>query len=780
MVDECQHVAVRARGGSAQRSQRAKLAGLLARTSEALILTSATPHDGKKESFASLMNLLEPTAIADEQEYTAEDVAGLFVRRFKKDVKSQAQGSFRERALHPEHIVTTPEEDAVFELLQTANFRTIRPRRRRLPGEEGAPGDAPAGSGILFRTLLLKSFLSSPEALAETVTSRLAHPRLKEAAATDTDAQHDIELLTKIRNAADKVTPKKNSKLNRVVELLRQMGIAPGASDRAVLFSERIDTLELLERELPKALGLKSDQVAVFHGSLDDQEQQKLVKEFGSEKSRVRLLLASDAASEGVNLHHFCHRLVHYDIPWSLITLEQRNGRVDRFGQAHTPELYYLLTRPSSPETRGDLRVLDVLIEKEETAHKNLGDARWLLNLHDAEAEEERIAEGISNQEPPEAIIPDAEPGVDFLGELMSLWRDANSGGKQAAPAHDLTSSAALAPNATTVEPPQEPLRLFEHDLEFAQEAFQELLDNQPAELPQTDKLQGPDWEPQISGFVLKAPPDLRERYRFLPPELQQNADWTFKLTTDRERVQKALERSRQSADAWPEYELFWEQHPIAEWLNDRMSAHFRRHEAPVMLAHQGLEPGDCCFVFQGVLSNQHSQPMLAEWFVIRFDNSDQPHLEPLSELVPRVGLSEGLNNPNQPMDLSRAAALRPTAVAAAKQHMETQRNARRERLYPLLKDGQQRLNEWAKRKLQEIEARKAAATSDGKALRADVAQRLEARQSEIERQREQRKTWLTHTMSTVQTPYLRIAAVLLHHEAASVPPPAPAKKGKR
>ena len=88
VVDECQHVAVRARAGSKQRSQRSKLAELLARTSEALILTSATPHDGKKESFASLMNLLEPTAIAEEQDYGAEDVQGLFVRRFKKDVQA--------------------------------------------------------------------------------------------------------------------------------------------------------------------------------------------------------------------------------------------------------------------------------------------------------------------------------------------------------------------------------------------------------------------------------------------------------------------------------------------------------------------------------------------------------------------------------------------------------------------------------------------------------------------------------------------------------------------
>lgn len=781
VVDECQHVAVRGRGGPAQRSQRAKLAGLLSRTSEALILTSATPHDGKKESFASLMNLLEPTAIADDRDYTAEDVSGLFVRRFKKDVQGQVEGSFRERAIHPEHVDASAEEDAVFELLQTAKFRTIAPRRRKLPDQDEAPTDAPVGAGgILFRTLLLKSFLSSPEALIDTVAERLKHKRL--TSAPDADAEYDVELLTRIRTTTEKIGTKKNSKLARLIALLTQMGVTHDGTERVVVFSERIATLELLREQLSKALKLKAQEIAVFHGSLDDQEQQKLVKDFGSEKSAVRILLASDAASEGINLHHFCHRLVHYDIPWSLITLEQRNGRIDRYGQAHVPELHYLLSRPSNAELRGDLRVIDVLVQKEETAHKNLGDARWLLNLHDAEAEADRIAEGISQKEAPEAILPDPEPETDFLAALMNRWLS----GAQAATASPASGSKpaalqpttswvgdAIAPNATAAPRVSEPLSLFATDLEFAEEAFQELLDNQPASISKEARLEAPQWEEQIQGFTLKAPLDLRERYRFLPPELQQNDSWTFKLTTNRTLVQKALAKSRQSADAWPEYELFWEQHPIAEWLNDRMAAHFRRHEAPVLLAHRGLEAGEVAFVFQGVLSNQRSQPMLAEWFAVRFPQAGPPVVEELAELVKRAGLSETLVNPGAAPDTSSAIALRLDAVALAKQHMGRKRDERAARLTPVLKDGHRKLTDWANHKLAELKAREDAATADGKKLRADLAQRLAERRREVEQQREQRKLWLTHTMSTIITPYLRIAAVLLGESAGP-------KKGKR
>jgi hypothetical protein len=766
VVDECQHVAVRGRGGVAQRSQRAKLAGLLARTSEALILTSATPHDGKKESFASLMNLLEPTAIADDNDYTAEDVSGLFVRRFKKDVQRQVAGSFRERSIHPEHVDAGAEENAVFELLQSAVFRTIVPRRRKLPDQDTPRGDAPVGSGgILFRTLLLKSFLSSPEALIDTLGERLKHRRLASAPATDADASHDIDLLTRLRSAAEKVVAKKSSKLTRLVALLGQMGVAHDATERVVIFSERIATLEMLQEQLAKQLKLKSQEIAVFHGTLDDQAQQKLVKEFGSEKSAVRILLASDAASEGINLHHFCHRLVHYDIPWSLITLEQRNGRIDRYGQAHVPELHYLLSRPSNTELRGDLRVIDVLIEKEEAAHKNLGDARWLLNLHDAEAEADRIAEGISQKEAPEAILPDPEPETDFLSALMSMWKS-----------DDVATPAAVsdaAPNATAAPETSEPLRLFSTDLEFAEEAFQELLDNQPSGLSKEARLEAPQWEKHIEGFTLKAPLDLRERYRFLPPELQQNDDWVFKLTSDRDLVQKALAKSRQSADAWPEYELFWEQHPVAEWLNDRMAAHFRRHEAPVLLAHRGLEPGEVAFVFQGVLSNQHSQPMVAEWFAVRFPKTGSPTVEDLAALVKQVGLAEALVNPGGAPDVSRATSLRASAVDAAKKHMAERRGERATRLLPLLKDGHRKLNDWANRKLTELKQREDATTSDGKKLRSDVAQRLAERRREVEKQKEQRNAWLKETMSTLATPYLRIAAVLLGEVEAP-------KKGKR
>lgn len=93
VIDEAQNVADRGE----KQAQRAKLAKLLADRSDTMIMLSATPHDGRAKSFASLMNMLDPTAIVDENDYTPDDIKGLCIRRFKNDVKDQVAGSFLEK-----------------------------------------------------------------------------------------------------------------------------------------------------------------------------------------------------------------------------------------------------------------------------------------------------------------------------------------------------------------------------------------------------------------------------------------------------------------------------------------------------------------------------------------------------------------------------------------------------------------------------------------------------------------------------------------------------------
>ena len=137
---------------------------------------------------------------------------------------------------------------------------------------------------------------------------------------------------------------------------------ASASADRprpaAVVFAERVATLHWLRDKLAKDLGLGRRAGRVLHGGVSDVEQQEIVGGFKQERAPIRVLVTGDVASEGVNLHAQCHELIHYDIPWSLIRIEQRNGRIDRYGQKHPPRITALLLDPSSDEFAGDIRVL--------------------------------------------------------------------------------------------------------------------------------------------------------------------------------------------------------------------------------------------------------------------------------------------------------------------------------------------------------------------------------------------------------------------------------------
>ena len=152
VIDEAHNVAVRGSG----RSLRAKLAELLSRQSDTLIMTSATPHDGKPASFASLMNMLNPTAIANPNDYGPEDIKGLFVRRFKKDVQDQIAGGDEGSAC--------PEDFA--RRLAQGGARLRNPGRPEFPFAWTARS---AAGQLLFRTVLEKALFSSPAACLQTV-----------------------------------------------------------------------------------------------------------------------------------------------------------------------------------------------------------------------------------------------------------------------------------------------------------------------------------------------------------------------------------------------------------------------------------------------------------------------------------------------------------------------------------------------------------------------------------------------------------------------------------
>ena len=407
VIDEAHNVAQRGKGSS----QRAKLAKLLSGRSDTLIMLSATPHDGKARSFASLMNMLDPTAIANPDEYGPEDIKGLFIRRFKKDIQDQVQKAFKKREISNAYCQATDAEETAFKVFSDLKFEKLDQRR---------------GAGQLFKTTLEKALLSSPAACLKTIKNRINRLNKDE----DSSAQKDISQLEDLAAAVELITPDTFSKYQKLLSVIqdRQHGFGwtgKAHDERLVIFTERIETLNFLYKNLPSDLDLKDNQVEILHGGMSDVDQQRIVENFGKEEAPVRLLIASDVASEGINLHYLSHHLIHFDIPWSLMVFQQRNGRIDRYGQEKTPYILYLVNQSENTKIKGDMRILELLIRKDEEAVKNIGDPSALMGVYDIDGEEkitaDAIEQGKSEAEFEEILDKTAQATFDPLKILMGV-----------------------------------------------------------------------------------------------------------------------------------------------------------------------------------------------------------------------------------------------------------------------------------------------------------------------------------------------------------------------
>ena len=140
----------------------------------------------------------------------------------------------------------------------------------------------------------------------------------------------------------------------------------------------------------------------------------------------------------------------------------------------------------------------------------------------------------------------------------------------------------------------------------------------------------------------LTATADLRHRFKFLPKEIAPD-EWRFRLTANIDTIKKEIVRSRDDENAWPKIHYLWQQHPLAEWLSDRMMTAFGRHKAPVItlpLSH-GFERGQTQFIFSGLIPNQKSHPLVNEWMVVSFQQGMFKEIMPFDDLLNATKLGQ-------------------------------------------------------------------------------------------------------------------------------------------
>lgn len=642
IIDEAHNVSYKG-----NRTQSNRLAGLLATRSDALVLLTATPHNGKRDSFASLMRMLDPTVLPAGADYTRDDVAHLFVRRFKKDVKDQMRQDFPEREVFRLERPASPAENAAFNCLGDLKLASDAGQER-----EGA---------MLFRTTLEKALFSSPAACLQTLKERLRKLQAK-------DPSHpDIAALSELQGLVAAIGPAQFSKYQHLIDQLssgaRWRWDSRDPTDRLVLFTERIETLKFLQTELPKALGLPADAVAVLHGQLPDVEIQSTVKAFGSAHSPLRLLIASDVASEGLNLHYQSHRLIHFDISWSLMVFQQRNGRVDRYGQIQVPKIGYMLTVLQHERIRGDMRYLEILIEKDEQAAKNIGDPSAFMGLYDEELEVAKVAAAMESNTTAEAFAAQLAQGdVDPFEALWSAAQaDTPLAAQDARPAH--AQAAAPAPTAA---PTGTVASLFGDDYTYVRDALTWLRKASPREynpVQHNDAKRTLSFQPSADLVPL-----LR---RELATEMWPTTN-EFALSADKVLVDAAIQQAR-DANTWPQVHYLWPLHPICQWLDYKLMTLFGRQRAPVIRVQQGVGPGEAIVVVLGQAPNRRGQTMLTQWMGVHLGKDGQPQkVLSLEEVMQRTGFGvSSLANDGQAIPMAHIQAALPAVVQMAERHLK-------------------------------------------------------------------------------------------------------------
>ncbi len=388
VVDEAHALAESGTTRNPYATQRTRLGRELRDHSKGMLLLTATPHNGHVHSFRSLVALVDPAhaTFAGEPEDVRRRVDHAMVRRMKAQITTRdAQGRVV-RKFPVRHVRGLPVRSDV------ADYRSVLAKVSAYCSKTAREaGDSEDAELVGFAMQIVKKrALSSRRALERTVASRLDALK-KEKAREEAPERGEIRELRSdlplpeaqaerlaqrvLRSAVPQDEKRRKSEVRKLTDVARLLASLPAGdpkiaaliaelravlaadpAEKVIVFTEYLDTLESLQEAFEAAPELKGRWV-VLRGGLGSRIRTARQEEF--ERDDVRVLLATDAASEGLNLQRRCRRVIHFELPWNPNRLEQRNGRVDRYGQTREPEIRYLF-HPESPEED----VLHRLIEK--------------------------------------------------------------------------------------------------------------------------------------------------------------------------------------------------------------------------------------------------------------------------------------------------------------------------------------------------------------------------------------------------------------------------------
>lgn len=428
ILDEAHHAAPAGSGRYAIESQFTRALRDLSDRFEHRLFLSATPDNGHANSFATLLELLDPQRFTRGVPVRAADLEPVMVRRLKSDLRALGE-AFPERIVEPIALSGLPSDTPELVLAgMLGDYRALRERRIA-----GLPGARAARARLAF-VGLQQRLLSSIPAFARTLRVHLAGldralagdtlppaPPVVEAESPDGADQEDaaLDLLDRagaaeaeraalagaagsshaqlvaerahaaaMLTAADAARGAPDARVRWILDWARTHLLATDGSwidRRLILFTEYEDTRRWLQRQLSVLLDPadphEGRRVDTFTGITSAERREAIKRAFNDPADPLRILICTDAAREGINLQAQCHDLIHVDLPWNPSRLEQRNGRIDRKLQPHPSVTCRYFVYAERPE---DV-VLDALVRKTELIRRQLGSAGEILGARIAD-----------------------------------------------------------------------------------------------------------------------------------------------------------------------------------------------------------------------------------------------------------------------------------------------------------------------------------------------------------------------------------------------------------
>ncbi|WP_273524103.1 DISARM system SNF2-like helicase DrmD [Mailhella massiliensis] len=411
IVDEAHNIAPAGSLNYVKASLRTKAIRTISPHFEHRMFLTATPHNGYRESFSALLEILDDQRFVRGMDPDRGALSQVLVRRMKTEiVDAFGRPRFPARRVQALEVEYGGSEVALYGLLQ--RYCALCAARHA--------ASATAGRAVQFvMKLLKKRFFSSPYAFSSSVDTHVEgrkkgavsdaaflHMRLPDmdelvddegaemerdamafssGAMGATAADEEWTLLLEMQKKAAEAARHSDAKARALVRWLKENLCPEGRwnDTRVVIFTEYRDTQNYLA-ELLCAVGLGGERLRLINGSTpsDEREAVKAAFQASPGQAAVRILLGTDAASEGINLQNWCSHLIHYEIPWNPGRLEQRNGRIDRHGQrAPKVDIYHFIAAGGKEAGRGegaamlkaDMDFLFRVVQKVENIRMDLG-----------------------------------------------------------------------------------------------------------------------------------------------------------------------------------------------------------------------------------------------------------------------------------------------------------------------------------------------------------------------------------------------------------------------